>query len=386
MNTVIWIIWLLWFCYINYKIVLSDMRYQKIPNKELLYLILISPLAWHTLHLNWAWDAISFMYFTLQFLSVAFFGFWLFHFRVWGAGDTKYILVLSLFIPHISFFWFILNTFLLTILWIALGFWLFWCKKIWSIKSCTNYFSKENYMLLLQGKSISRAMFQLSTYVLYFLLFFSVIRFVRIYVIEYLWSVDISWSLLRSPIVIGGSIWIILLIWLVLYVLRHPMYHTITNKYIRDGKNRLIIRFASIALLSSFLYLEYRVLEDIFLQHIQKILTLYLCIYLLIRLLIAMYHSFCLQAESILIPIKKIKKWMVIEKKSSQLPAEIYKKIHRCLTKSDIKLLKKHKISEVYVRETFSFWPYILWWFLITVAFQDTPIQYLVRSVKIFLW
>ena len=99
--------------YLNYKIVLSDLKYKKIPNKFLGYLLLLIPF--YYIYIFFTFPDINYLLFLWQIILTFIISFILFYFNIWAAWDAKYLLVLSLFIPYIWIVPFIWNIALITI-------------------------------------------------------------------------------------------------------------------------------------------------------------------------------------------------------------------------------------------------------------------------------
>ena len=115
------------FIIFNYKIIISDIKHKIIPNKYLLYLMLIIPLYFVYL-LKTSIDISFFVFFLQLFLSLII-SFVLYFFWIWSAWDAKYLLVLSLFIPYVWIVPYIWNIALLTISYLIVYFVYFYLFK-----------------------------------------------------------------------------------------------------------------------------------------------------------------------------------------------------------------------------------------------------------------
>ena len=116
------------FLYINYKIVVSDLKNKIIPNKYLGYLLLLIPF--YYIYIFFSFSEINYLLFIWQIILTFIISFILYYFWIWAAWDAKYLLVLSLFIPYIWVIPFIWNIALITILYLFLYFIRFYLWKV----------------------------------------------------------------------------------------------------------------------------------------------------------------------------------------------------------------------------------------------------------------
>ena len=181
------------FLFFNYKIIHSDIRRKIIPNKFLLYLIYLVPF--HFYYIWVTFPEVSIIAFTIQILFALVISFTLYYFWIWSAGDAKYLLVLSLFIPHIGIVPFIGNIALLTLLYLIGYFIYFYFYKSIFIRSYRRSLwidvwndLKDKFTHFLHnpnGEIVKKtAIFKLFKWILIFLMIFVVIRLSRIYLLN----------------------------------------------------------------------------------------------------------------------------------------------------------------------------------------------------------
>ena len=117
------------FLYLNYKIIASSLKKRLMPNKYLEYLLILLPL-WILYIFLFPLDltiieptSINFNYmYIIQIILSIIVSFALYYFWLWSAGDAKYVLVLSLFIPYLWIITFIWNTAILALIFLILYF------------------------------------------------------------------------------------------------------------------------------------------------------------------------------------------------------------------------------------------------------------------------
>jgi len=106
------------FLYINYKIIISDIKYKKIPNKYLLYLLYLLPLYYsYLIYFN---SSFGILLFIIQIILALIISFILYSIWIWSAWDAKYLLVLALFIPDIWIVPLIWNIAIITLIYLLL--------------------------------------------------------------------------------------------------------------------------------------------------------------------------------------------------------------------------------------------------------------------------
>lgn len=191
------------FLFLNYKIIKSDIKYKKIPNKYLLYLLLLLPLNYF--YLFYSID-LHIGIFLFKILLATIISFILYSYWIWSAWDAKYLLVLSLFIPHIWIIPFIWNIALLTITYLSLYFLYFYLIKLIYNKNyrklifSTIYIdNKEKFKVyFIKGEKWElkrrKTLYKIIKGLLIFLTIFVILRLSRLYIIEDIKKIFLTWE------------------------------------------------------------------------------------------------------------------------------------------------------------------------------------------------
>lgn len=189
------------FICINMKIIHTDIYYKKIPNILLAALLCLLPFWYIYLSYNqtiviWGIGILIF-----QILVTLLVSFLLYSFSIWSAGDAKYLLVLSLFIPYIWVIPLIWNIAIITVTYLVLYFLYFYIWKsflyAWygkalfgniyhDLKERIYYFMKEGDTSIKRKK----AFFKTIRFIVIFLIIFTSLRLLRIYTLKYIYSGD----------------------------------------------------------------------------------------------------------------------------------------------------------------------------------------------------
>lgn len=320
LGIILWVPFLFW----NYKIVQTDIKEKRIPNRYLLFLLCIIPF-WYVY--GWYFGYFSEVHlwvFILQIIVTIVVWFIIYSFWKWWAGDAKYLIVLALFIPHIGIISFIFSIAVITIvylLWYFLWFWFgpnLWntqrrkdlYKSLWKMKK--DQFSTKN-----KYKRKKDIFIALLVYTNIFLVFFIIIRLIRFEIIAFLeakYNTSI-WEILMNQIY-NQTIWIIIIAWsLVIWIIlirRHviPYY----KSKISPKVNWYIIVCISICLIIFLLY-EYYKSRDEIVSKMLLILTIYLWITIMVKALLFAYKITFVTKEEYIIDIKYLKEWMLVNKK-----------------------------------------------------------------------
>jgi len=343
------------FILLNYKIVISDLKNKIIPNKYLLYLLYLIPF--YYIYIFFSFHDINYILFLWQIILTFLISFILFYFNIWAAWDAKYLLVLSLFIPYIWIVPFIWNIALITIFYLLLYFIYFYLWKIvfnkkyrkslcWNIKKDLN----KTFEIYKNNKwwNIYKI---IAKFLLIFFIIFVSIRLSRIYLfnnllenwnnISYLSQIIEKYNIYLIFLLIAIFIW-----WLYLLKLSINKF----KKYISDKLNinlELIwnvLIWILFILLSSFIIYElinnYNKISNL----LFRIFTLYLAIYIFIKILIYSYKITFWISQRYSIDINKlknndtvdIKELLIILKEDS----EVYKK-YNLIDNPSIKNIKK---------------------------------------------
>jgi len=442
------------FLYLNYKIVIFDLKNKKIPNKYLWYLLLLIPF--YYTYLIFSFPEINYLLFLLQIFLTFLISFILYSFWVWSAWDAKYLLVLSLFIPHIWIIPFIWNIALLTLIYLLLYFiWFYFWKCLFNWKYTKSLYKnifndlKDKFLVFIKhwdGNIYRNIVIKKVLYwFIFFLIIFVSIRLSRIYIFNEIfnenwwsWRLQILESLLEKYH-FYFVFWIILIFVWTIWLIK-LFYSKIKLNLIEKFKNMIFKKYKifpdiidfiflwvlALALLSFIIYEFVKNPLEIK-NYIYKIFTIYLWLYIIIKILIYSYKITFQIAETYYIDIKDLKEWDIVDKEylmkmfgkqealwycpKSILEEEIinerkrlllypapnkyFSSIHNPVNKDDIKLLKKiYKIVNTYhtknthwyiknstikILKTFAFWWYLFIWFIITYFFENSIITNLVK-------
>jgi Flp pilus assembly protein protease CpaA len=417
------------FIFINYKIVIKDLREKIIPNKLLLFLIILVPF--YYIFLINSWIIININSFILGFFITFLISFLLYYFWIWAAWDAKYLLVLALFIPNIWIIPFIWNISFLTILYLFLFFIYFY---IW--KSLNSNFRKslinniksdiKNSFLRFLEKWDNKKTYtkKIINFIILFLTIFVSLRLIRLYLVNYYiknnWDSQLSrFSFIYSFIEkynIYLLFWILIIYIFIIYFIRY-FYKKIIKNRLEIIKQKLdfnknifefIITFILFTFLMFFIVYEYRINSNELIKNLYVIFTYYLILYLIFRILLYSYKITFQIWEIKIKNIKELKIWEIIDKsylirlfwEQSSLwgawnkkwilypePNKYFKNIENPISEENVKKLKQiykivnnHHIKytqwyikndEIKILKTFSFWWYIFVGFILTYFFEN---------------
>lgn len=423
------------FLFFNYKIVISDLKYKKIPNKYLGYLLLLIPF--YYIYILLYFPEINYILFLWQIILTFLVSFILYYFWIWAAWDAKYLLVLSLFIPYIwiiPFFW---NIAILTMIYL---FWYFIYFYLWKLTFNKKY--KQGLLSnikqdlnerwsVYKGNKWWKTYTIILKFLIIFLLIFVSIRLSRIYIFNEIFSQENNRNIIFQNIVEKYSIYLIFL-WIIIFIIWLYLFKLLINKFKIYVSKKLKLNISIIwnilllilaIFLISFIIISYNNNAQDISNVLFNIFTIYLLIYLTLKILFYSYKITFWIAEVDYINIKELKEGDIIDKKylitifwdkSKQIKEELEKKkedefdmaigkltwnninkyineLDICLNKTDLNIIKKifylylnKKINPVkYIKiiKTFSFAPYIFIWFLITFLFWDFFLKYLINII-----
>lgn len=128
MHLFLFIILAIVFFSINGMIIASDMKYKKIPNRELLFLLLLLPVFYAYVSVTRGFPVEMTALLLQVFVSVLL-SFLLYYYGVWSAGDAKYLLILSLYLPSTGIIPFAGNLALVTVAYL-LGYYVYFYGKL----------------------------------------------------------------------------------------------------------------------------------------------------------------------------------------------------------------------------------------------------------------
>lgn len=432
------------FLIINIRILSSDFQEKRIPNKYLLHLIYLFPffLVFSILNWNHTHIYIWVLQIPLAFLVT----FWLYHYWIWSAWDSKYLLVLFLFLLGGNILTFIWNIALLTIFYLICFFLYFYLIKVpfnWEYrKSLISNIKNDIFEKILtslktiDGKVyISTTIKKILKFLLLFLTIFVSIRLIRMYIFEnYFWSEN-AWFL-QIIKTIADEYWIYIIFWMILWLfwiiyLFKTLYTWfrkwnlyIVNNYIRK-ENKVDIEYIdffyailSFFILSSYIIYEFFIEPDLIEKRLYRIFTFYLIFYFIIVLLRYTYHITFQIWEHSYSRIQDLKTWEIIDKTyliklfSSQDIEWIQEKIEflqniknpinqetrdtilrffKDLNTHHIeqKTINYSEITHIKTLNTFAFWGYIFWGFLITYILDFKIFEFLlwkfIEWIKFFI-
>ncbi len=436
------------FLYLNYRIVNSDLKEKKIPNIYLGYLIVIVPF-YYIFIFNF-YNLIPFidlshvkiLYLFLQIFLTFFVSFILYYFWIWSAWDAKYLLVLSLFIPHIWVISFIGNLAIIVLTYMFLYFIRFYLGRCifqkWYVKSLFYQIKNDLWdrWKIYKNNKWWKSLSIILKWLVVFLLIFVSIRLSRVYLFDSLKTSPLN------PLLIGeGNIFekyhfylIFALVgifigWLYLFkflVVRIKKYLSNRLKLRLDLVWNVFLVILFIILLG-FVFYEYIKNPSEILGYLFLIFTLYIWIYIIFRVLFYAYKITFHISEMKFINIRDLKEGDIVDKeylvkmlgrqailwyiepnekekkKKNYLlypnPWLYFSKISNPIDKETSLLIKKSfslvnnhhiekktnwfmKIKNLKILRTFSFAPYIVASFVITFIFWNSIISYI---TKLFL-
>jgi len=424
----LYLIFFIFFLIPNILILKSDIQEKKIPNKYLIWILLLFPFFF----------LIDFFYFH-SFTTLFFFhifislilSFILYYFWVWSAWDAKYLLILSLFLPKTWIIPFIGNIAIITLLYLFTYFIYFYLKLFFHStyrKSFLGNFvkeSKDKAIVIIENLKnphthkihIKENLIRIIKQILFFLLFFIFIRLLRIDIIEWLkntWFLKENIQSLWSYIIFWGIFLSFIILFIYKSIFKKIKY--LIKKIFKDHFRKilstekiifinLVITISSLIALILFDY--YKSWNEVF-HKLGIILSLYLFLFLLFKILLASYKLTFQMGEQTFIPIKELKAGEIFDKLYvinifwtqkclwnkqeewilSPDPWLAIKKIENPLNKEGVELLKNiyettsnyHKknktpnfseIKDIKILKTFAFSPYIFWGFLLSFFFWD---------------
>ncbi len=416
------------FLYFNYKIVASDIKEKIIPNKYLGYILLLIPFWWAILFfwiapsfLPWI-SAISPLLFSIQVVITFIVSFVLYYFWIWAAGDAKYLLVLSLFIPYIGIVPFIGNIALLTIVYL-LGYFIYFYfgKLIFNKKYRQSLWSNikqdlSDTWLVYKWNKWWKTYRIITKFLLVFFIIFVSIRLARIYlfnsVLENTNRIELFTYIIQkyNVYLIFLCIWVFIW-WLYLFrLLLSKVKNYISNKLQINiilvwnmflwALTIILVGFISYELANN--YNEVSIL-------LVRIFTLYLGIYILVKILIYSYKVTFGIGEVYYKDIKDLKEGDIVDKTwlikmfwwrkifegmktqsyiksiSYSLNKVSIKKIHNLYTAPHEGGKRKGQLNSVKIINTFSFWLYLYASFTITSIFWGKLYAFLVKVLLSFI-
>lgn len=407
------------FLYFNYKIIKSDIKDKKIPNKYLLYLIFLVPF--YYLYLFIFWVHIDIFKFIFQIISTFLISFSLYYYWVWSAWDAKYLLVLALFLPIIWIIPFIWNIALLTIrylLWYFIWFYLWKClfNRKYAKNLYLNIYNdlKEKWIINKKNKWWKTLYILLKWFFIFIIIFVS-IKLFKIYIISnfiienqknnYLTHIFIYYSNYIILISIILFVWLLYMIKKISYIFKNFIINKLEINY--KKVNYLFIIIINLFLFIFLIY-EYKANTELLIHNLYTIFTRLLIIYLIIKILIHLYRisfdvwetyykNFLELNENDEIDMKNIK--TIFKDKSSLLnkydlnlndldlkdKVQLEKLITIIRVSNETKNTFETDIKYIKIVKTFSFWIYIFIWFIITIILWNSIVNQLVSILIDYL-
>jgi len=411
------------FLYINYKIIVSDLKNKIIPNKYLGYLLLLIPF--YYIYIFFSFTEINYLLFILQIILTFIISFILYYFWIWAAWDAKYLLTLALFIPYIGIIPFIWNIALITIFYLLWYFiWFYFWKSIfikWYAKTLYKQIKidlNEKWTVYKWTKSWKN-IFIILRWLIVFLILFVSIRLSRIYLFNNIFEKEtIIINFIEKYNIYIIIIFIILFV-LILYLIKILLnkikffIHKKFNLNIEKISNYLL--FILFLILITFIIFEYNINSDKIKNLLFLVFTLYLSIRIIFIILTYSYKITFWINEIEYKNIENLKKWDIIDKVSlikmfwNQVilwakwqmqnkkwilypdPIKKIMDIENPISNETISLIKQiykdtnnfHKSNNntIKIVNTFPFSPYILLWFIITYIYNTDIYIFIIEQI-----
>lgn len=417
------------FLYLNFQIINSDVKEKKIPNRYLLYLLLLLPF--YYIFYFYFFDSINLYTYLFQFILVFLVSFLLYYFWVWAAWDAKYLLVLSLYLPGLWIIPIVWNISLITIVYLIRYFVWFYLINIPFNKVFRNDFKSnikqdlaekwQNHKKNKWGSSV----YIIIKYITIFLTIFVSFRLFRMYLFNDIISQNSSLFDNLSEIFGKYNFYLVfLIIWLtILFVtLIRKSYKYIVSKLNElflvkiENIENIIIGFLLLILIL-FTIKEYIVNPSEISNSLYLIFTVYIAIHIFVKILMYSYKVTFWISESEYVNVDDLKVWDLIDKVAliklfwgqtaliedkswiyDLWSDEYFLNFKNPVDTESLEVLKKsfelvndyHKWEKtpwfienkkIKILKTFAFWPYIFAGFLITFAFGNLIINFLVENI-----
>lgn len=402
------------FLLINCGIIYSDFRYKKIPNKALIALCILLPfwiffLYWN--HAVWSFQNIILLsfYSVLNFIIV----FLLYHFKIWWAGDSKYIYILSLYLPSYSLIILFWNTALITLTSFGIYFIYFYTLKLVLMKDFRTYIwstiKQDSYKKTLSIFDSSKPYTRIINGLFWFLILYMWIRFLKF---VFMWFFDLS-SISVSQyygINLINIVFISLIICSYLSVFLIRLFFQFIEKKLKKWTmiKSISIYVASIILVAT-IFFQYQKSPEQTLHFLKLSGSIYLAIFFWFLLLRYLVETSFYISERYIASIDSLRAGMIVDRNhlkrllrwrwvlADDMDYEISTKI---LTSQDIKNLKKtikyinrsieknekqeDKIESIMIIRTFPYAIFILAWFALSLFFENQIIEYILWFLRMF--
>lgn len=431
------------FLFLNYLIIKSDIKIKKIPNKYLIYLILLLPLWYYWLYYYWYFYNISFFLVFFQFIINFVLSITIYHFWIWSAWDAKYLLVLSLFIPYIWIIYIIWNIAIITLIYMLFHYLYFYFIKILFNSNYRKslfsniiidlkdklliYFSASNWNY--SKKIIFK---KILIWILIFLVFYISIRLIRLKIIETIilnsWEIETTTNTLSliynyikdyKSIVFISVISIFFMVYISIYYFILKIINYIKQKYPQKNEKyieniKYIFLIFSIIILSVYIYNLY--LNDPIwtIKYLKLLFTIYLLLYIILKIIKYSIKIAFIISEQSFININDLKMWTIVDKiylnklfwqqkwldekflwtppseyflkisnpinKETELKLkEIYKKVNNYHKKNNTNFFNEN--NSIKILNTISFGLYIFIWFITTFILWNDIYLYIINKL-----
>lgn len=437
------IFWWFFIC-INAYILFSDIYTKKIPNIGILALLLLAVIWLILWTIVWVW--FTFIHASLCITVII--AFILFYFNLWSAWDAKYLIVLSLFLAPESIVYTVWNIALVTLAYLLLNtVYLYiikclinrqYCYELWL--NIYNDIKDQLYVFFIDESNkitIRSALRKMIPLFVWFLIVFTAIRLVRIYLVNSYISgqSNVSWESriwYVLQLIIEYNTYAIIILLITLYgaykSLRYGLYYIMPyiNKKVGISDSTwktVLLILVSISLLF-FIYYEFLKDPEQIKESLIRIFTFYILIWLFIKIVIYIHYITFQLWEVIYKSVKKLRNGDIVDiaylqeifgtqkclwykqetwkyspdpsifisqiespisKKTAFELKQIYKTVNTYHVKQ--KTLWFEPIDAIKTLKSFAFAPYIFMWFAISFIYQDQIISWCAwKLVSLFLW
>ncbi len=427
------------FIFFNYKIVKTDLKEKRIPNKYLLYLLWIVPF--YYIYTFLYIDNINYLFFVLQIFLTLLISFTLYYFWIRSAWDAKYLLVLWIFIPQIWIVPFISNIALVVIFYLLVYYIYFYVWKcLFSYKYAKFLYKnifidlKDKFVVFIKHPDWNTTLYQsikiIINWLLIFLFIFVSLRLLRMIIVDDFFSNRPNMSFisdLMKRYFVYVWMFTFFIFWIFRFVLK-KIFIIIRDFLlkifgIKHDKTKLLFPIILFSILILFIYIEYIKNPYEISKYLYKIFTLYITLFIIIRILIYTYKATFQIAETFFLKIEQLEKWEIVDKDYltklfweqwclwafwnenwifSPDPKIFFTNIENPIDTKTCEKLKEiftltnnyhtenntanfQKIEKIKVLMTFSFSPYILLWFIMSLFYNDSIFSFIVSAIIRFI-
>ncbi len=306
------------FLYLNFLIIRKDIKEKIIPNKFLLYLFALLPFWYLYIWYFEYFETMNLLNFALQISITLILSFALFHFWMWGAGDAKYLFVLSFFIPHVQVYIFIVHISLITFCFLIFQALTYFFKLLLSSKEKQNIYTvfKEDFSFLSLKKDnfLQSWKYEIVSFIIYLIMIFLFFRIIRYEIFHtFLWTTDIIKY--NSMILFVGFCWGIGMIKIIEFI-RNAFYYIFCTHYKITKRKAQSLFFFSVSFFIGLILIDIAIYIDVKEYfEIYKYMIFSSIIYLCFKILFYIFHIFSLN-KSMIHETFEIKAWYQIDKKT----------------------------------------------------------------------